>query len=57
MFSPFVANLYSVYGPGLHFLNLSESISRLIGFFMPHIVYDTTSLFINWHEPIGAYFL
>lgn len=54
MFSPFAAYLYSVYGPGLHFLNLSESTSWLIGFFMPHVVFDTKSWVISWHETIGA---
>ncbi|NGP89379.1 methyltransferase family protein [Fodinibius halophilus] len=53
MFSPFAAYIYSIYGPGLQALNLSESTSWLIGFFMPHIARESQSLFITWHEVIG----
>ncbi|MDR8389723.1 DUF1295 domain-containing protein [Aliifodinibius sp. S!AR15-10] len=53
MFSPFAAYIYSVYGPSLQILNLSESTSWLIAFFMPHIARETQSLFITWHEMIG----
>lgn len=56
MFSPFAAYIYSIYGPGLQVLNLSESTSWLISFFMPHIARETQSLFITWHEVIGMFF-
>jgi protein-S-isoprenylcysteine O-methyltransferase Ste14 len=57
MFSPFAVYVYSVYGPGLQMLKFSGTTSWLIGFFMPHIVYDTNSLLITWHEHIGAVLL
>ncbi len=53
MVTPFAVYIYSVYGPGLDLLNVSESTSWLIGFFMPHIARETRSLIITWHEPIG----
>lgn len=56
MFSPFAAYIYSIYGPGLQVLNLSESTSWLIRFFMPHIARETQSLFITRHEVIGMVF-
>ncbi len=54
MFSPFAVYVYSVYGPGLQMLKISGSTSWMIGFFMPHIVYDTNSLLISWHEHFGV---
>lgn len=56
MFSPFAVYFYGVYGPGLEMLNLSGSTSWLIRFFMPHIVRETQSFWINWHEVIGGVF-
>lgn len=53
MFSPFAVYLYAVYGSGLEFIAFSESTSRLIKFFMPHIARDTTSFFISRHEIFG----
>lgn len=53
MFSPFAAYIYGIYGPGLSVLNMTESTSWLISFFMPHIARETQSLFISWHEAIG----
>ncbi len=53
MFSPFAVYLYAVYGPSLEFIAFSESTSRLIKFFMPHIARDTTSFFISRHEIFG----
>lgn len=57
MVSPFAAYIYSVYGPGLEALKLTESTGWLIGFFMPHIARETTSLLITWHEAIGGVIL
>jgi protein-S-isoprenylcysteine O-methyltransferase Ste14 len=54
MLSPFAAYAYGVYGPGLQALQLSSTTSWLIGFFMPHIARETSSLLITWHEAIGA---
>lgn len=56
MFSPFAVYFYGVYGPGLEMLNLSQSTSWLIRFFMPHIVRETQSFWINWHEIMGGIF-
>lgn len=54
MFSPFAVYFYGVYGPGLEILNLSNSTSWVIRFFMPHIVRETQSFWINRHEIIGG---
>lgn len=54
MASPFAVYFYSVYQPGLSFLNRLPGISWLGSFFMPHIVVETKSLLINAHTAIGA---
>jgi protein-S-isoprenylcysteine O-methyltransferase Ste14 len=54
MAGPFAAYFYSVYRPGLNFLNETPALSGLTRFFMPHIVADTASTFVNWHNTIGA---
>lgn len=54
MASPFAAYFYSVYGPGLDVLGDSHTASWLISFFLPHIVAQTTSPFVNVHKIAGA---
>ena len=57
MASPFAAYLYSVYGPGLDWLQASGTTSWMIQFFMPHFVEETRSVLIDVHEFIGAVLL
>jgi protein-S-isoprenylcysteine O-methyltransferase Ste14 len=47
MASPFAAYFYSVYKPGLIFLDKFPEISWLTGFFLPHLVESTQSWLIN----------
>ena len=54
MASPFAAYLYSVYGPGLDWLQASGTTSWTIQFFMPHFVEETRSILIDAHELVGA---
>lgn len=54
MASPFGIYFYSVYRPGLNFLNSIPGVAWLSTFFLPHIVTDTSSLFVNVHNTIGA---
>lgn len=54
MASPFAAYFYSVYGPGLDFLGESHLASWLVGFFLPHIVAQTTSPLVDAHNVAGA---
>jgi protein-S-isoprenylcysteine O-methyltransferase Ste14 len=54
MAGPFAAYFYSVYGPGLNFFNESPTFSWLARFFLPHIVSETSSFFINSHNMAGA---
>lgn len=54
MSSPFAVYFYSVYWPALEFFNNSTSLGWLISFFMPHIVFKTTSVLINSHNVVGA---
>ncbi len=53
MASPFAAYFYGVYGPGLDWLEASASTSWLVRFFMPHVVEETTSRFVDIHEWTG----
>jgi len=53
MISPFAAYFYSVYSPGLHFFNESATFSWLNQIFLPHIVSDTSSAFLNVLPNIG----
>ena len=53
MASPFAAYFYGVYGPGLDWLEGSETTSWLIRFFMPHLVEETTSWPVDVHEWAG----
>ena len=54
MVSPFAAYLYAAYGPGLGWLASSRTASWLVGFFLPHIVEQTTSPLVNASETVGA---
>jgi protein-S-isoprenylcysteine O-methyltransferase Ste14 len=47
MASPFAAYFYSVYKPGLSFINKYPSISWITGFFLPHLVESTNSPILN----------
>jgi len=54
MASPFAIYFYSVYKPGLNFLNEYPGVAWLISFFLPHIVEQTSSILINLHNVVGA---
>ena len=47
MAGPFAAYLYSVYAPALNYFNDSPTLSWLNSFFLPHLVEETSSTFIN----------
>lgn len=53
MASPFAIYFYSVYGPGLNFLNSNPAIWWLSSMFLPHIVVETSSFLLNMHNIIG----
>ena len=57
MAAPFAAYFYGVYGPGLDWLQGSRTTSWLIQFFMPHVVEETTSFAIDFHETVGRILL
>ena len=57
MASPFAAYLYSVYGPGLDWLQANGATSWIIQFFMPHFVEETRSVLIDSHETFGVVLL
>jgi len=57
MASPFAIYFYSVYTPGLNFLNQIPGLSWMTSFFMPHIINQTSSVIINLHNIIGAVFV
>ena len=57
MASPFAAYLYSVYGPGLDWLQASGATSWIIQFFMPHFVEETRSVLVDGHEALGVVLL
>jgi protein-S-isoprenylcysteine O-methyltransferase Ste14 len=54
MTSPFAAYFYSVYRPGLDFLNAHPRLAWLSATFLPHAVVDTQSAVLNLARPIGA---
>jgi protein-S-isoprenylcysteine O-methyltransferase Ste14 len=54
MASPFAAYFYSVYGPGLSFINNTPALAWLSSVFLPHIVVETSSVLLNLHTAIGA---
>ncbi|THB76319.1 MAG: isoprenylcysteine carboxylmethyltransferase family protein [Desulfobulbaceae bacterium] len=53
MISPFAVYFYSVYQPGLEFINNHPSISWLGATFLPHIVSETSSPLLNNITPVG----
>lgn len=53
MASPFAAYLYSVYGPGLDSLQNFGLSGWMIWFFLPHLVAETRSSFVDYAEGIG----
>ena len=53
MASPFAVYLYAVYGKGLDFLNESPILAWLSRAFLPHIVKETSSVFLNIDNIIG----
>ncbi len=54
MASPFAVYFYSVYGPGLNFVNSSPALAWLSSMFLPHIVVDTSSSILNQHNIVGS---
>lgn len=54
MASPFAAYFYGVYGPGLEALSHYPALNWTITFFLPHIVAETQSVAVNWHNAAGA---
>jgi protein-S-isoprenylcysteine O-methyltransferase Ste14 len=56
MASPFAAYFYSVYGPGLNFMNKNPALAWASSYFLPHIVVETSSLLLGLQEPIGIVF-
>lgn len=53
MASPFAAHFYSVYGPGLDWLQQFGFSGWTIWFFLPHLVEETRSHLINAAESVG----
>ncbi len=54
MASPFAAYLYAASGPVFGFMQAHPALAWLNRFFLPHVVAQTDSAFINMHELIGA---
>jgi protein-S-isoprenylcysteine O-methyltransferase Ste14 len=54
MASPFALYFYSAYRPGLNALLQIPAMAWLTGFFLPHIVVETSSTLINMHNIVGA---
>lgn len=54
MAGPFAGYFYSVYKPALNFFNQSPELAWLVSFFLPHAVRQTSSIFINMHDIVGA---
>lgn len=53
MASPFAAYFYSAYGPGMDWLQALPLANWTLWFFLPHVVADTKSGFINAALPLG----
>lgn len=53
MASPFAAYFYSVYGPGMDWLQSLPLADWTLWFFLPHVVAETRSAFINAAEGVG----
>ena len=56
MATPFAIYFYSVYGPGLNFINKYPALVWLSTVFLPHIVVETSSLLVNSHNIVGGVF-
>lgn len=54
MAGPFAVYFYGIYNPVLKFFNQSDILSILNSFFLPHVARETSSVFLNIHEYIGA---
>lgn len=54
MASPFAAYFYSVYGPGMDWLQALPVADWTLWFFLPHLVEDTRSSLINIAEAFGV---
>ena len=54
MASPFAIYFYSVYGPGLNFVNDTPALAWLSSAFLPHIVYETSSTLLDLHNVVGG---
>lgn len=54
MASPFAAYFYSLYKPGLSFIDKYPSISWITGFFLPHLVESTKSPLLNSIKSAGV---
>lgn len=54
MASPFAIYFYSVYKPGLVFFSGNPALSWLSSTFLPHLIVDTKSTLINYHNHAGA---
>jgi protein-S-isoprenylcysteine O-methyltransferase Ste14 len=54
MVSPFAVYFYSVYRPGLNFLNSHPILAWLSTIFLPHIVSDTKSWLLNSIMTVGS---
>jgi len=53
MASPFAIYFYSVYGPGLTFINSTPALAWLCRMFLPHVA-ETSSVLLNLHNVVGA---
>lgn len=53
MASPFAAYFYTVYGPGLDWLQGSQVTNWTIQFFLPHLVEASKSSFVGMFEIVG----
>ena len=56
MASPFAIYFYSVYGPGLNFINKYPALVWLSTVFLTHIVVETSSVLVNSHNIVGGVF-
>jgi protein-S-isoprenylcysteine O-methyltransferase Ste14 len=54
MASPFALYFYSVYGPGLRFINESPTLAWLASVFLPHIVVESSSILLDLRNVIGG---
>jgi protein-S-isoprenylcysteine O-methyltransferase Ste14 len=54
MASPFALYFYSVYGPGLRFVNEHPTLAWLASVFLPHIVAESSSTLLDLRNVIGG---